>query len=58
MDKKGISFVTKLKTQIRHACAECHENKLLVYLVMNDRGQMFGVCRECATRYSSLMPAT
>lgn len=56
MDNRGASFVTELKTQIRHTCADCHEYKLLVYLVMNNQGKMFGVCKECGTHYSSLMP--
>lgn len=55
VDNRGISFVTELKTQIRHACADCHEYKLLVYLVMNNRGQMFGVCKECGSHYSRHM---
>jgi hypothetical protein len=57
MNSRGISFVTELKTQIKHTCGECHENSLLVYLVMNDQGQMFGVCKECGTNFISLMNA-
>jgi transcription elongation factor Elf1 len=55
MDRSGVSFVTELKTQIKHTCADCHEYTLLVYLVMNDQGQMFGVCKECGAHYSTLI---
>jgi transcription elongation factor Elf1 len=54
---KGISFVTELKTQVKHTCADCDEYKLLVYLVMNDQGQMFGVCKECGAHFLALEDA-
>jgi hypothetical protein len=55
MDSRAVSFITELKTQVKHTCADCHEYTLLVYLVMNDRGQMFGVCKECGTHFSTLI---
>jgi hypothetical protein len=51
MNSRGISFVTELKTQVKHTCPDCHEYKLLVYLVLNDQGQMFGVCNECGPHF-------
>ncbi len=57
MNSTGISFVTEFKTPMKHTCAECHEYKLLVYLVMNDQGQMFGVCKECGPYFLNLMNA-
>ncbi len=58
MDGTGIPFVTELKTPMKHTCAECHEYTLLVYLVMNDQGQMFGVCKECGPHFLNLANAT
>jgi transcription elongation factor Elf1 len=55
MDRKVASFVTELKTQVKHTCTDCREYTLLVYLVMNDQGQMFGVCKECGANYSTPM---
>ena len=51
MDSTKIPFVTELKTQVQHTCADCQEYTLLVYLVMNDQGQMFGVCKECGPHF-------
>jgi len=55
MNSRGITFITELKTQVRHTCVDCQEYTLLVYLVMNDQGQMFGVCKACGAHYLTLV---
>lgn len=58
MNIRGISFVTELKTQVKHECADCHEYKLLVYLIVDDQNHMFSVCKECGAPFVKLINTT
>lgn len=58
MDPREISFITELKIQVKHECPVCHEYKLNEYLVMDDQGDMFSVCKECGAHLLKLTNGT
>jgi len=42
-----ISLITKLMNKIRYDCDACNEHKLLEYLVIDVKGNMYSICKEC-----------
>ena len=57
MDKRKILFIRELQSKIRYVCDSCHESKLLEYLAMDERNNMFTVCKECSEQLKKLMDA-
>jgi hypothetical protein len=42
-----ISFIHALQNKVLHRCGICHEDKLLEYIVIDEKDNFFGICREC-----------
>ncbi len=42
-----ISFIRELQAKIRSDCDICGKHRLLEYLVMNEKNEMFSICLKC-----------
>ncbi|HAM53111.1 MAG TPA: hypothetical protein DCP92_21335 [Nitrospiraceae bacterium] len=48
MKDPKILFLKELQNKVRDECDVCHKNKLLEYLAMDEKNNMFTVCKECS----------
>ncbi len=42
-----ISLLRELQNKVKYECDICHKQKLLEYVMMDNKGNTFSVCREC-----------
>ena len=57
MKNRKILFLRELQSKIRNACDACHEVKLLEYLAMDERNNMFTICKECGEQLKRTIDA-
>ncbi len=57
MTKRKILFIRELLINIKDECDACHEHKLLEYLAMDEKNNMFTICKECSERFKKSMDA-
>jgi hypothetical protein len=53
-----ISFLKELQSKVKNECDACHEYTSLEYLVMDDKGTMFNVCKQCGAHLLKIMAST
>jgi hypothetical protein len=57
MNSKKILFLWELQSKVRNECDTCHDSKLLEYLAIDEKGNMFTVCNECGVHLRRIMDA-
>jgi NAD-dependent SIR2 family protein deacetylase len=57
MDSRKILFLRELQNKVKNYCDTCHENKTLEYLAMDEKNNMFTVCKACGDDLRGTMSA-
>jgi len=54
-NNRKILFLGKLQSNIIDECDACREHKLLEYLAMDEKNNMFTVCKECSEHFKNII---
>jgi NAD-dependent SIR2 family protein deacetylase len=55
IENRKILFLGELQSKVGYDCDECHKNKLLEYLAMDEKNNLLTVCKECGESLRKVM---